>query len=331
MFMSLAVGLALAKVSPTYTVQIVPAIFDQGEPFMLGSHISSTNVVGADRSADDPSYFPFIYTSKGGSMEIPLPGGAASGLAFGSNNKGQVVGSYHSTNRDFAFFWSQQTGTITLANLGGTSTATAINGGGEVVGWADLGLQGHRRATIFGVTQSTPLDPLSGFVNSFASDVNNSGTVFGISDGQANTGYEHATLWGRNGAPVDMGVLSGYHNSTVASANDGGDAVGYCFGGVSDDPKAFVFSSGSMTAIDTPDPAQARGINNKGEIVGTMTDPDLGNVGFAVINGQFVNLNDVVPSNIFITDGISVNEKGQILAGAISLSTFDSELVVLTP
>lgn len=332
MFATISLTLALVHSPGTYQVQIIHSPNPQGDSQVYATHITNTNVSGSFSPNADGHYVPMIYTGKGGLVPIALPSGATFGYGHGSNNRDQVVGEYSDGVTNYAFVWSAKTGTITLPSNGARAYAWGINNAGEIVGSADVAPGQGRRAVIFVGAEPTALDPLDGYASSGAIDVNNGGTVFGVSDGQTGTGYVRATYWTRGGQAVDMGVLSGFNNSNVNAGNDKGEAVGYCFGGLTDSATPYLYSHGHMTAITLPaTPAIAYDINDKSDIVGTYVDPEVGNLGFAIINGKFHLLNDLVGPDYYIEQALAVNNSGQIVATGFDMATFDTHTFLITP
>jgi probable HAF family extracellular repeat protein len=101
-----------------------------------------------------------------------------------------------------------------------------------------------------------------------AAAINGSGQVVGSSPVQGSTG-RHAFLWSE-GNMQDLGLLPGSTECFATAINDRGQVVGYCGGGVSID-KVFRWAADTgMTTIETPDWAVADGMNNQGDIVGSL-------------------------------------------------------------
>jgi len=196
--------------------------------------------------------------------------------ALGINESGQVVGQEDST---FPIVWTPTTpnGTVgaslrlALPQIGGgpgNGTATAINNLGDAVGFVDTldpsGAPVTRAAfwlagagTVAELGTLIPSFSPSGFFlgNSKALGINDSRVIIGVSDSP--TGSEHAFVFD--------------------------PAIG------------FMRDLGSLVPLSmlpgTPDPSQAQGINNQGDIVGEATAVDAsGNLvahAFLLVAGSF--------------------------------------------
>ncbi len=195
-----------------------------------------------------------------------------------------------------------------LGTLGGpTSSAAAINGAGEVVGYADTtnyyvdtSYGGGKKPTRIYVLQEDPflwkpsapngtrgsLTDLGNFGgwDSSASGINGTGQVVGISYLITN-GY-HAFLWapstpnGTGGSMLDLGTLGGT-NSMAHGINRGGQVVGRSDTG-SGSQRAFLWTprtpngtTGTMIDLNTqagPNSLvleEATGINDSGQVAGS--------------------------------------------------------------
>lgn len=156
---------------------------------------------GAENSGGNSRATLFDPTGAGNNIDLGTLGGAAS-WANCINDAGQIVGTaynsqhvYHSTLFDL----TGDGNNIDLGTLGGEkSQACSINDAGQIVGSADNS-QGDGRATLFDPTGAgnnielnTLIDPASGWILKYASDINNSGWIVG--GGRNPQGEEHAFL-----------------------------------------------------------------------------------------------------------------------------------------
>ncbi len=222
---------------------------------------------------------PFLYS--GGVMTDLSPSGL--GIAVAINSSGQIAGASAYQMLDVfsirhAVVYSGSVLTD-LGTLGGnSSTATAINAGGQVAGYSDLA-DGSQHAFLYSNGVMRDLGTLGG-ANSEATAINAGGEIVGFSD--TPYGSWHAFLYS-GGFMLDLGTLGGPH-SIALGINSSGQVVGYSglAGGANN---AFIYSNGVMTALNSLQPAgspwglingefgqagleQANAINDAGEIAG---------------------------------------------------------------
>ena len=211
-----------------------------------------------------------------------LPGsGTIGSVAYAINRTRQVVGMSGATSatgqlENHAFLWSN--GLMRdLGNLGPipypgrvSSTATAINDAGKVVGWANRP-DGQSHAFLWVNGSMQDLGTLGG-VTSGATGINAAGQVVGYSMLAAAPGTDpvtHAFLW-QNGTMKDLGTLGGNYSRAFA-INNLGVVVGESrtAGG---SIHAFRWANGVMTDLQPQGGrSQAIAINRGGRIAGMLS------------------------------------------------------------
>lgn len=261
-------------------VQAATGFVDRGgsrtwlDTLMLASCVNDGGAIGG--TAGDIITAGYVVDSKGTVMLPPMQQqGSVSVSAL--NGHGHAVGSadaiYHpgtdgpygqGTFDSHAYVYRD--GTMTdLGTLSGHaySSAAAINAGGLVAGVSrERAGDGVRRAFLHDGAGMVDLGTLGG-AESWASGINDSGTVVGVST-MADGGV-HAFLYA-GGAMVDLNPDGG--NSEAFDINNAGQVVGKGKGG------GFIYANGVMTDLDAliaPGEwhiASAVGINDRGQIVG---------------------------------------------------------------
>jgi probable HAF family extracellular repeat protein len=195
------------------------------------------------------------------------------------NRSRQVVGMSGATSatgqlENHAFLWSN--GVMRdLGNFGPipapgrvSSTATAINDAGKVVGWANRP-DGESHAFLWFNGNMQDLGTLGGEMSG-ATGINAAGQVVGYSELPAAPGgspVTHAFLW-QNGTMKDLGTLGGDYSRAFA-INNLGVVVGESRTTAGGPIHAFRWANGVMTDIQpTGGRSQAIAINRGGRIVG---------------------------------------------------------------
>ena len=232
--------------------------------------------------------------------------------ANGINDNGQIALS----NQSKSYIYDSRANTrIGLTPNDLSSAARAINQNGVIVGDADFGTGAG--AYIFdprvGVAQSLPR-----FANAYgkpsAYALNNSGDVVGdegFTFGPNMIG-DHAYIY-HNGVGQDLGTLPGGFRAGASGINDDGDIVGYSDGAGISQAHAFLYRGGKMQDLETLYPTDsnsyAKGINNKGGIIGTS-----GNYPFVYHNGTMLNLRSMIDPNSGwqLQYASAINDNGQI-------------------
>lgn len=277
--------------------------------------------------------------------------GGPSSIAFGLNDRGQVVGPAlnnipdpfsilgtvggTSPTQTRGFLWEH--GVMhDLGTLGGPDTwAVGVNNRGQVAGTSYT-------SDIVDPTTGTP--PVGTFLweNGRMKDLGNLGghdSIFGTVSGLNNRGevtgsmvlpgdqFAHAFLW--DGEKLaDLGSIGGNGTFSIANwINDAGEVVG--FSGLSGVQPfhAFLWKEGVMTDLGSADGdpcSDAFNINSRDQVVGESQPSD--GMGFCVVpfthallweNGEHgVDLNSLIPpgSGVQLFVGTNINERGEIVA-----------------
>ena len=200
----------------------------------VGGDIDSCG--GLQYCPEPETSYSFLYS--GGTMGDLFAGvsGVSGSDAYGINNSGQVVGyednySIPGTSPDFPYLYTA--GTV-----------------------PDLG-------ALPGATAASP----NGYAYSFATGINDSGQVVGVSEG---VNYAHGFLY-TQGALIDLGTLPGGGASEPNAINNTGQVVGFSYVSGLNTTHAFLYGSGAMTDLGTLPgdySSMATAINNAGQIVG---------------------------------------------------------------
>ena len=201
----------------------------------LGGLTSSANAINAQRevvgmstdSASATYVQAFIWTKRGGMVNIGADLGAVPSQSVDVNDNGQVVGYSQPPSGLRAFSWTPTGGMVTLGTLGGTSSyATAVNDAGQVVGASAPA--GQTPVHVFLWAESSPmldLGTLGGsFSNSGSRGLSEGGQIVGSSSTAASE-KSHAFSWTQGDGMVDLGTLGGISSGAYA-VNDQGWIVG---------------------------------------------------------------------------------------------------------
>ncbi|HEX7314291.1 MAG TPA: Calx-beta domain-containing protein [Pyrinomonadaceae bacterium] len=238
---------------------------------------------------------PFVRPAAGPMQDIGTLGGF-SAEAQDVNASGLVVGQSEDGGlQDRAFVWQSGVGMQALTAPWGTPIrAFGINDAGQIAGSANLSTSGtHAFVTVGGV--AIDLGTLGGAV-SVATEVSETGEVSGYSyitvpQGSITQSF-HAFRWkdanannqSDSGEMLDLGVLAGDKNSYAYDINNDGTVVGYSETGAPGNgnvTRAFIWTSANgLQDLNVVVPGtnwtfrEARGINNRGQIVGYGVNPD---------------------------------------------------------
>jgi probable HAF family extracellular repeat protein len=207
------------------------------------------------------------------------------------NDHGQVAGYTADYPNNHAILW--QDGKMTdLGTLGGaSSSATRINGNGEIVG-ASQTPAGNNHAFLWQNGKMTDIDP-GDPENSQGNGINNEGQIVGYRNAN---GRSHAFLW-QGGQSTDLGGLD-----IASSINNRGQIVG----------GSVLWQNGKLTNLGTlGGPSTSAGaINNNGQVVGAADVPPSYPHAFLWQDGKMTDLGTL---GGFESAATAINDNGQIV------------------
>jgi probable HAF family extracellular repeat protein len=195
------------------------------------------------------------------------------------------------------------------------SGAFGINNAGDIVG-TYTGRDGLNMAFLYSHGVVHDLGTLGQTVrNSSAADINKRKQIVGnsfIDTPTENGGFETRAFLYQHGAMTALPTRTGY-SSIAARVNERGDVVGRIESiDGSGDYRAALWEKGQLKVL-LEQPSDARGINNRGQVVGAVLT---GSGGFFYAPGQGVrSLNDLIDTSTGwnIVYAQAINERGQIV------------------
>ncbi|MGO9239910.1 MAG: IPT/TIG domain-containing protein [Bryobacteraceae bacterium] len=229
------------------------------------------------------------------------------------NDSGQIVGDSSTiASSDDIFSYTTLGGMVDLGllggNLGPNGVATAINGAGQIVGyaWAKNGEGFH--AFLYSNGVFTDLGTLGG-PDSFAYGINSSGQIVGYS--YLVDGSEHAFSYTKSGGMTDLGTLGGADSAAVG-INDSGEIVGSSevSGG---NTHAFSYTTADgLVDLGTLGGANsaAIAINATGQIAGSADTAGGAAHAFLISGGPMADLGTLGGTN---STAVAINAAGQIV------------------
>ena len=277
----------------------------------------------------------FLY-SNGTMTGLDTPVNSES-YALGINNSGQVVGYSFPTGVAFpggepnlsAFLFSNGT----MGNLGPlagdySSTANAINAGGQIVGTAQTtALISPYQVFLYSKGTVTTLPLVA------ANAINASGQIVGDIGNTASPSYSDAALY-NGGGVTDLGVLPGDLSSSATGINSAGQVVGWSSDSRSA-CRAFLYSNGTMTDLGKLNgrSTYATAINDGGQIVGYALAQTAGpSSAWIDAGGTMTALNSLISpkSGWELQQATAINDSGWIV-GSGTNSAGQSHAFLLTP
>jgi probable HAF family extracellular repeat protein len=237
-----------------------------------------------DIHAGSGTFHAFVY-SNGKLTALPDLGGKQS-WAADVNNAGTIVGyAYNAAGAEIAAFWKGGVPTnIGQHSKAGRQRVYGVNDQGVMVGWQyNAGSGSPNDAFRYDGKTWTIIGGQGGpWQNAEAYAINASGVAVGLS--AFPSGNWRAAKWSAGASSAtDCGKLPGFDYTELYDVNSAGVAVGRAY---TDEPvksRAVLYKAGKLLDLNSLMPAgsgvvlwEARGINDRGEIVGTA----MGTAGF---------------------------------------------------
>ena len=212
----------------------------------------------AETSVVDSACPPFKTTlavlwDKGNAQPLPTVGSDTDGVAFGINDRGDIVGYSGSCVAALhAVVWKNNTAFV-LQDLGGikSNIAYVINNQGQAAGKVRSADGSHYVAALWQPDGTlTTHEPLPGDLDAFVTGINNLGQMVG-NDFDPNFNWSHGFIW-QNGVMTDLNTLiPGDSNLSIISAsniNERGQISGMGF--VLSGPQAGTIHAYLLTPVD---------------------------------------------------------------------------------
>ena len=255
---------------------------------------------------------------------IDFPG-AYDTVAAGINDLGDIVGWYDLASTAQAPLWHGfllSGGRFTTINHPNAALTqpTSINNHGDIAGKALIGQPATGQFAGFFLSHGAFTDIVPpGAINAYANGVDDNALVIGTYELTIGIVGAYGSYRWQNGAFV---------SSTVPDAGSpGAFPMGISSNGsfVTADPGPIVFSNGSSTPVQSPCPDlfAARGVNNRGQFVGTCCSPNSGDCQTYLYDAATFLLLAVPSGNLSIPyvannrDALGINNAGQIVGNYV--------------
>ena len=323
-----------ASFAQSYNVKDLGAV--AGDEVSVGYGLNASGqAVG---TSSNPSAAIATLFSNGKAVSLDNNSGDVS-IAAAINKNGELAGSFYSTQTGtpfHAFVFSNGTfsdiNSPTLFPAG--TKAAAINSLGEVVGTGYL-TSSSFHVFVFSSGKMTDLGP-PGSVQAVPYGMNDAGQIVGS---YYTSSTDKGSFLYSNGRFTNLGAPAGTSTSAFAI-----NSVGQVAGAIYSSGAAHggVYANGVWTDLGAYKgvATHATGINTAGEIIGTAFFPVQSyhpfipgkHVALLFGNGGPSDLNNHIPSNsgFTLTDGIAINDSGEILCNAKN-SAGTERAVLLTP
>ena len=291
-----------------------------GGNYSFGTAINNSGTVIGYGGTGTNTQSAFIWKNGVMSDFSTLAGGVAGGgIIQGINSFGEIVGI--GPNGAFSWMNGVRSDLGFFPSSGASSTATAVNDSGQIVGWGYAG-PGSYHAWRWQNNAFTDLGTLGG-PQSQAAAINSSGVIVG--GAQPDPSTQHAFSW-ISGVMTDLSLAlpDPTSSSAATSINDSNVVVGIVQNSLSGSQKAAIWSAGAPTILPTFAGATpqygAQSVNNAGIIVGYALNANSAQRAVAWVGGQIGDLNsqvlvsDPLKPFVTLTNAVGINVSGQILA-----------------
>lgn len=262
--------------------------------FEISTDVNGLNDVGDAVGSSGDGFGVATVWRNGVASLLTTPQGWTS-KATDANNAGHIVGyqaPIGASSERRAVLWQGNTATELPMPAGASaSSASAINNLDGIVGWSGSVIR--PQATVWLGGDATVLERLGGSI-SYASDINNLGQIVGSSFLGNGSIYSHAALW-QNGTVVDLGVLTGFLNSSANAINDAGWVVGVSSNGNWYEDRATAWINGETIDLNT-----------------------------------FLDDDDIA-AGWMLSAAIDINQSGVVVGNAVNAFTGMSQIFLLTP
>ena len=245
----------------------------------VAAHAYNTGNNGGSTASDG-----FLWTPTSGATPLPQqPGWTQNNPYGGINAAGTAAGFFKDDQgRNQAVMWDAlgQVSVLPSTGYGNSSTAAAINQAGQVLVYANGGLD-YLSFRWDPATGYQALATPAGFSYALGRGMNGLGQAAGFATNNFSNGIgSHAVLWASDGSVTDLGLSAHLSLSSAADVNDGGLVVGHAVQASNSQTVGFLWTQGGgmqtlESLLDPQDPLWGhvsdiipQDINNVGQIAG---------------------------------------------------------------